>query len=290
VVPLLKSVPGQRAAPIFDKIRRRHPEIGAGARRTLERRICTWRALDGVARRHLGVRASTGSTWFVRFTDLGDHGVSIAAAPPDHRLYPLPIGFLGLEDAHVVHATSASWHWPRACRMRCGRSAAFPCSITGTACQPPSAVSTTTRGTIRRAVSALCAHYGMEPTRNNRGPGTRERLDRKPARSPQAAIKDALLLRGSRDFDTVDAIVASSTRLSRGATRATPSDLISSARLQSLPARRTMDYEETSSPSLRPAGSPSEKCSIQCLAPNRTIGFTCGSTTTGSNAFLDWTR
>ena len=41
VVPLLKSTPGLRPVAIFDEIRRRHPEIGAGIRRTLERRIRT---------------------------------------------------------------------------------------------------------------------------------------------------------------------------------------------------------------------------------------------------------
>jgi hypothetical protein len=30
VVPLLKSTPGLRPIAIFDEIRRRHPEIGAG--------------------------------------------------------------------------------------------------------------------------------------------------------------------------------------------------------------------------------------------------------------------
>jgi hypothetical protein len=47
VVPLRKSTPGVRPIAIFDEIRRRHPEIGVGIRRTLERRIRTWRALNG---------------------------------------------------------------------------------------------------------------------------------------------------------------------------------------------------------------------------------------------------
>jgi len=47
VVPLLKSAPGLRPVAIFDEIRRRHPEIGAGVRRTLERRIRAWRVLNG---------------------------------------------------------------------------------------------------------------------------------------------------------------------------------------------------------------------------------------------------
>src|SRR5712691_7883943 len=47
VMPLLKRVPGLRSAFTLDEIRRRHPEIGAGVRRTLERRIRAGRALFG---------------------------------------------------------------------------------------------------------------------------------------------------------------------------------------------------------------------------------------------------
>src|SRR5258706_13932083 len=47
VVPLLQSTPGLRPIAIFDEIRRRHPEIGSGIRRTLERRIRPWRPLNG---------------------------------------------------------------------------------------------------------------------------------------------------------------------------------------------------------------------------------------------------
>jgi hypothetical protein len=50
VVLLLKSAPGLRPVAIFDEIRRRHPELGTGIRRTLERRIRTWRALNGAER------------------------------------------------------------------------------------------------------------------------------------------------------------------------------------------------------------------------------------------------
>jgi hypothetical protein len=47
IVPILKSAPGIRAIAVLDEIRRRHPEISAGIRRTLERRMRTWRALAG---------------------------------------------------------------------------------------------------------------------------------------------------------------------------------------------------------------------------------------------------
>ena len=44
IVPLLKAAPGLRAVAIFEEMLRRHPDISPGIRRTMERRIRTWRA------------------------------------------------------------------------------------------------------------------------------------------------------------------------------------------------------------------------------------------------------
>src|SRR5580704_11702137 len=81
VVPLLKSIAGLRPVAIFDEIRRRHPEIGPGIRRTLERRIRTWRALNG-AERDVIFRQEhpPGRVGLSDFTEMGDRGVGIAGA------------------------------------------------------------------------------------------------------------------------------------------------------------------------------------------------------------------
>ena len=50
VVPLLKAAPGLRAIAIFEEMQRRHPELAASVRRTLERRIRSWRAVHGAER------------------------------------------------------------------------------------------------------------------------------------------------------------------------------------------------------------------------------------------------
>ena len=45
IVPMLEAAPDLRAVAVFDEIRRRHPELSPGIRRTLERRIRTsWRS------------------------------------------------------------------------------------------------------------------------------------------------------------------------------------------------------------------------------------------------------
>jgi hypothetical protein len=48
IVPMLARAPELRAVAIFEEIRRRHSQIGAGVRRTVERRVRAWRALNGI--------------------------------------------------------------------------------------------------------------------------------------------------------------------------------------------------------------------------------------------------
>jgi transposase InsO family protein len=248
VVPLLKSVPGLRPVAIFDEIRRRHPEIGAGVRRTLERRIRTWRALNG-AEQDVIFRQEhpPGRLGLSDFTDMGDHGISIAGVPLDHRLYHFRLAFSGWEHAHVVLGgesfvalaeglQNALWALGRAPLQH--RSDSLSAAFRN--------LDDDTRQDQTRRYEALCAHYRMEPTRNNRGVAHENGSIESPHGHLKQAIEDALLLRGERDFDTLDAYRRFIDEIvgRRNARNAKRLDLERSA-LQSLPARRTTDYEET---------------------------------------------
>ncbi len=248
VVPLLKSVPGLRPVAIFDEIRRRHPEIGAGVRRTLERRIRTWRALNG-AEQDVIFRQEhpPGRLGLSDFTDMGDHGISIAGVPLDHRLYHFRLAFSGWEHAHVVLGgesfvalaeglQNALWALGRAPLQH--RSDSLSAAFRN--------LDDDTRQDQTRRYEALCAHYRMEPTRNNRGLAHENGSIESPHGHLKQAIEDALLLRGSRDFDTLDTYRRFIDEIvgRRNARNTKRLDLERSA-LQSLPARRTTDYEET---------------------------------------------
>jgi hypothetical protein len=248
VVPLLKSAPGLRPVAIFDEIRRRHPELGAGIRRTLERRIRTWRALNG-AERDVVFRQepSPGRLGLSDFTDMGDHGIGIAGAPLDHRLYHFRLAFSGWEYAHVVLGgesfvalaeglQNALWALGQAPLQH--RSDSLSAAFRN--------LDNDTRQDQTPRYEALCAHYRMEPTRNNRGLAHENGSIESPHGHLKRAIEDALLLRGSRDFDTlevyrrfIDEIVGR-----RNARNRKRLDLERPA-LQALPAHRTTDYEET---------------------------------------------
>jgi transposase InsO family protein len=60
------------------------------------------------------------------------------------------------------------------------------------------------RQDLTRRYEALCAHYGMEPTRNNPGLAHENGSIESPHGHLKQAIGDALLLRGSRDFIDLD--------------------------------------------------------------------------------------
>jgi hypothetical protein len=154
VVPMLKAAPGIRAIGVLAELRRRHPELNPNVRRTLERRITAWRALNGPEQEVIFRQEhEPGRLGLSDFTDASALGVTIAGQPLDHRLYHFRLAFSGFEHAHVVRpcgawlrhdAARASWRWPRACRMHCGPSAACRRSTAATACRRRSATSTPT--------------------------------------------------------------------------------------------------------------------------------------------------
>ena len=159
IAPMLQNTAGLRAVAVFDEIRHRHPEISAGVRRTLERRIRAWRALNGPERDVIfRQEPEPGRLGLSDFTDMADLGVVIAGAALDHRLYHFRLAFCGWEHAHLVLGGESSWPWPKACRTLCGHSAPCRWSIAATACRRRSVTST-------RAVRARCAVVILAITR-----------------------------------------------------------------------------------------------------------------------------
>jgi hypothetical protein len=103
IVPLLKAAPGLRVVAVFEEMRRRHPDLDPGIRRTMERRIRSWRAVYGPEQEVIFRQAhEPGRLGLSDFTDMGDLGILIAGQPLDHRLYHFRLIWSGFEHAHVI--------------------------------------------------------------------------------------------------------------------------------------------------------------------------------------------
>jgi transposase InsO family protein len=273
VVPLLKAAPGLRPVAIFEEMLRRHPELQPGIRRTLERRIRAWRALHGGEREVIFRQVQEpGRLGLSDFTDMGALGVTIARVPLDHRLYHFRLAYSGFEHAHVVLGgesfvalaegmQNALWALGGAPREHRTDSLSAAFRNLDQAAQED----------LTRRYEALCAHYQMTPTRNNPGLAHENGAIEGPHGHLKRTIQDALLLRGTADFDDlaayrrfIDEIVAA-----RNARQAKRIDLERAA-LQELPGRRSADYEETTVPVTSAGGFTLRK--VFYTVPSRLIG------------------
>src|SRR5690606_25784084 len=103
VVPMLERAPGLRAVTIFEELMRRHPELSPRIRRTLERRVRTWRALHGAEQEVIFRQVhAPGRLGLSDFTDMNDLAVTVGGVQLDHRLYHFRLVYSGFEHAHVV--------------------------------------------------------------------------------------------------------------------------------------------------------------------------------------------
>ena len=247
VVPMLQASPGLRPVAVFEELMRRHPELGAGVRRTLERRIRQWRALHGPEREVIFRQThEPGRLGFSDFTDMADVGVTVAGELLAHRLYHFRLAFSGFEHADDVLggesfvALAAGMQdalWALGGAPGEHRSDSLSAAFRNLS--PEVEEDWTAR------YAGLCAHYGMVASRNNRGVAHENGTIESAHGHLKRAIEDALLLRGSRDFATlaeyrrfVDELVGR--RNARNRRRIDAERAV----LRPLPPRRAEDGEE----------------------------------------------
>ena len=98
-------------------------------------------------------------------------------------------------------AGRASPPWPRGCRTPCGASAGAPLEHRSDSLSAAYRnLERDQREDATARYAALCAHYGMAPSRNNRGESHENGAVEGPHGHLKRALEDALVLRGSRDF------------------------------------------------------------------------------------------
>lgn len=179
--------------------------------------------------------------------DLGPLTVTVAGLILDHPLYHFRLAYSGFEHAHVIRsgesyvALAAGLQnalWALGGSPRNHRSDSLSAAFRN--------LDKDARADLTRRYDALCEHYGMEPTRNNRRIAHENGSIESPHGHLKSAIRDALLMRGASAFDDltdyrrfIDEIVSpKNTRIARHID-------IERAVLQPLPGQRTCDYEET---------------------------------------------
>jgi transposase InsO family protein len=247
IVPMLEAAPGVRAVAIFEEISRRHLDLPTGVRRTLERRVARWRALNGPSRDVMFRQEHPpGRMGLSDFTDMNGLSVTIAGVPLLHRIYHFRLAFSGFAHAHVVLGGESfvalaeglqKALWALGGVPEQHRSDSLSAAFRN--------VDRDMQEDLTRRYEELCAHYGMAPTRNNPGVAHENGSIESPHGHLKKVLTDELLLRGSRDFADLPAYRRFVDEvLGRRNARNRKRIEIERGALKPLPERRTTDYEE----------------------------------------------
>jgi hypothetical protein len=275
LLPLLKKDSALQAVTLLRHLQGLHPLAFPDdrIRRTLERRVRQWRALNG-PERDIIFRQTPDPGYMAQsdFTHAEELEVTIAGQPFAHLLYHFVMVYSRWEHVGVVlggesftalaeNLQQALWSLggaPREHRTD-SLSAAFR-NLTADQ-----------REDITKRYTAFVGHYGMEASRNNRGEAHENGAVESHHRHLKKAIEQALILRGSRDFACiedyrrfVDILVARRNKQRAAAVQA------ERAHLKPLPQRRTTDFTETVVPVTRTGGFLVR--SIFYSAPSQLIG------------------
>lgn len=248
IAPLLRAAPGLKPITVLEEMQRRHPERDlAPARRTLERRMRLWSATHGPVQEVIfRQNHPPGRQGMSDFFDARDLAVTIAGEPLAHLIYHFALVYSGWEHAEVVLGgesfpalsvglQNALWQLGGAPHEhRTDSLAAAFANLERDA-----------RDDTRVRYEALCADYAMEPTRNNRGVAHENGSIESRHGHLKTRLDQALRLRGSRDFDTLDDWRAFLAQVvGRHNARRREALRIEAPHLQPLPPRRSCDFDE----------------------------------------------
>lgn len=247
VVPILQSSPGIRSVALYEEMLRRHPELGMGIRRTLERRISAWRAMHGqdqeVIFRQIHEPGKLGQS---DFTDMASIGIRVAGVPLDHLLYHFRLVWSGFEHAHVILGGESFVALAEGLQNALWSAGGTPLNHrTDSLSAAFRNLDKDAKQDLTQRYEQLCAHYQMTPTRNNKGIAHENGSVESSHGHLKSAVKDALLMRGSNDFDDLDVYRSFIDEIvsRRNALKGKRTD-VERAHLQRLPQRRTTDFEE----------------------------------------------
>ena len=208
IEPLLQgeSAGQLKATTIIEWLEEQHPgRFSASQLRTLQRRLQDWRALHGTDQEvYCPQEHPPGREAQFDFTHGNSLRVTIAGQPHRHQLFQLILSHSGWRYAEVAASETflALQHGLQGALWTLG---GVPLVVRS---DNTSAATHEVRRSGGRGLNdnyaALLDHYGLRSTRINRGQSHENGVAEQAHYRLKDAIDQALMLRGSRDFDTTD--------------------------------------------------------------------------------------
>ena len=206
--PMLEQTPTLTAITLLEYLQTKYPEeYPDSIWRTLQRRVKTWQALQGPEKEVMFYQThAPGRQGLSDFTLLKRARVTIAGKPFDHLLYHFRLAYSHWSFMKVIQGgesyTALAEGLTEALQKLGGAPKEHRTDSLSAAFKN---LSREAQEDITTRYEALCRHYGMTATRNNRGKGHENGSVESSHGHVKRRIEQALLLRGNADFESISA-------------------------------------------------------------------------------------
>lgn len=246
--PMLEEVPALKPVTLLEELEAHDPDIDwRRHRRTLERRVRRWRAQHGPDQTVMFPQSHPpGRLGLSDFTDASQLDVTLGGEAFLHLLYHFTLAASQWEHVEVVVGGESYVALAECLQNALWALGGVPeIHRTDSLSAAYRNLDADAAEDLTRRYQELCAHYGMTPSRNNRGEAHENGSVEGPHGHLKTALDQALLVRGSRDFEDLAAyrrfvaeVVGRRNARRREVVQA------ESRALRPLPVRRTDDFEE----------------------------------------------
>jgi hypothetical protein len=244
IVPLLQAVPHLRGTTVLETLQRQHPgRFADGVLRSLQRRIAHWRATAGPERELIFRQEHPpGEQALSDFTDASSLAVTIDGAPFPHLLYHFWLAFSGWQYVKAIQGGESFTALTEGLQEALWQLGGVPST------HRTDRLSAAYRNLCKdddaaAGYQAFCDHYSLEPTRNNPGVSHENGSVEAAHGHLKAGLREALALRGSRDFASIAAYQAFLAEFVRAKNaRRRPELQLELKAMRPLPRFRTTDF------------------------------------------------
>ena len=203
----LAQQPSLQALTLLEWLQERYPEAYPDhLLRTLQRRVKTWRALYGPDKEVMFLQAHPpGQFALSDFTQLKDTVITIGGVALVHLLYHFRLACSGWCHARVVLGGESFTALAEGLTESLAQLGGVPSEHrTDSLSAAYRNLDANAQQDVTERYQALCRHYGMESSRNNRGRGHENGAIECPHGHLKRRIRQRLALRGSSDFASIE--------------------------------------------------------------------------------------
>ena len=253
LTPMLERLPMLQPITILEYLQEKYidgngnPLYSDNLLRTLQRRVKAWKAVYGPKKEVMFRQKHVpGRLGLSDFTKLKNIIITIQGQPLEHLLYHFRLAFSHWSHVKIILGGESYTALAEGLQEGLWRLGGSPLEHrTDSLSAAFKNLTQDAQDDLTTCYEELCRHYQMQPTRNNPGAKHENGSVESPHGHIKRRIKQALLLRGSYDFvsveayqDFVDSVINQHNR--RNAKAIT----VEREKLQELPCDQTIDYTE----------------------------------------------